>query len=189
MTRRTVALTLSLFLSACGGPRAPGGPTQTAASAASTPAEDAATGEALFGKPCAAPRGPAETCTLCDSHDRIAGVLMMGDLVHFDDSGAVFRRSPPPTDAASGKLAFTMAGNAESLRAQVLTCANCARQMGWGAVVSFASIKDLSPALRAELQVALGYPAAPLLDSPAAFKATTPKPPAASLACPDGIRR
>jgi hypothetical protein len=201
MNRSSSSIAFALALAACGGPRPPEEAPHTApatpplGSSSAAPAAQSAgsshgPADTLLGKPCSEPKVPQERCRLCDGHDRIAGVVIPGDFLRLHGDKTIFRRSPDTSDTSPHRLVFTMAASAETLWAQVLTCPDCRRELGWAVALSFAALRDLSPGLRGDLQAALGFPAAPLLDGAAAFRAAAAADPTREgVACPGGVRR
>jgi hypothetical protein len=146
--------------------------------------------DAVAGRPCAPVHELGGWCAVCDRRGRTVGVVLPGDFlyVHGDD---VFRRSPDTQDVSPWRLIYSMAVDARTLRAQVLTCPGCRRQLGWSVVVSLAGLAGVEPVLRQRIQVALGWPAEPLLGDEHAFRAApAPAPPSRDApACPDGVLR
>lgn len=145
--------------------------------------------DAVLGQPCAPVHERGGWCAICDRRGRTVGVVLPGDFlyVHGDD---VFRRSPDTNDVSPRRLVYRMAVDAHTLRAQVLSCPGCRRQMGWSIAVSLAGLADVEPALRQRLQVALGWPAEPLLGDASAFRAALATPPLRDApACPSGVLR
>jgi hypothetical protein len=146
--------------------------------------------DAVAGRPCAPVHELGGWCALCDRYGRTVGVVMPGDYLYLQGDD-VFRRSPDTQDYAPRRLVYSVAVDARTLRAQVLTCPGCRRQIGWSIIVSIPGLDALAPALRQRIQAALGWPAEPLLGDERAFRdAPAPASPAAQAPeCPDGILR
>lgn len=146
--------------------------------------------DAVVGRPCAPVHQLGGWCAVCDRHGRAVGVVMPGDFLYLQ-GGDVFRRSPRTQDRSPHRLIYSVAVDARTLRAQVLTCPGCRRQIGWSIIVSLAGLAAMEPALRQRIQGALGWPAEPLLGDEHAFRAVPAVAPPARQAptCPGGVLR
>jgi hypothetical protein len=128
-------------------------------------------------------------CALCDRHGRTAGVVVPGDYLYVRGD-EVFRSSRTTHDQSPRRLIYSVAVDAHTLRAQVLTCPGCRRQIGWSIMVSLAGLEAMEPTLRQRIQGALGWPTAPLLGDAHGFRTTPATAPAQHApACPDGLLR
>jgi hypothetical protein len=175
--------------------RVDGGPALAAAKADGLPpALDSApvhdVYDAVLGRPCAAVDDMGGLCAICDHHGRTVGVIMPGDFLYLQGDD-VIRRSPDVQDQSPRRLLYTMAVDERTLRAQVLTCPGCRRQMGWSLVVSLAGLAGVEPPIRQRIQSSLGWQAEPLLGHAHAFRtAVASAPPALSPpACAGGLLR
>ena len=175
--------------------RVDGGPALAAANADGLPpALDSApvhqVYDAALGRPCATVDDLGGLCAICDRHGRTVGVIMPGDFLYLQGDD-VMRRSPDVQDRSPRRLLYTMAVDENTLRAQVLTCPGCRRQMGWSLVVSLTGLTGVEPAIRQRIQSALGWQAEPLLGHAPAFRtAVASTPPAVSPpACAGGLLR
>jgi hypothetical protein len=146
--------------------------------------------DAVAGRPCAPVHELGGWCAVCDRHGRTVGVVMPGDFLYLQGDD-VFRRSPDTQDQSPHRLVFRVAVDARTLRAQVLTCPGCRRQIGWSIIVSIPGLTGVEPALRQRIQGALGWPAEPLLGDERAFRAVpAPASPAGQAPeCPGGVLR
>jgi hypothetical protein len=146
--------------------------------------------DAVVDRPCAPVDELGGWCAVCDRHGRTVGVVMPGDFLYLQGDD-VFRRSPDTQDQSPRRLIYSVAVDAHTLRAQVLTCPGCRRQIGWSIIVSIPGLAAVEPALRQRIQVALGWPAEPLLGDAHAFRAApTPTAPAGQApGCPDNVLR
>lgn len=145
--------------------------------------------DAVVGRPCA-PAIALDVCVLCDRHGRAAGVVIPGDYLSLHEDPGLFRSSPDTGDPTPHRLVYRMAVDTHTLRAQVLRCPGCRRVMGWAVIVSLAGLAELAPVLRQRLQVALGWPAEPLLGDAHEFRsAPATEPSRYAPECPDGVLR
>ncbi len=174
--------------------RVDGGPALAAANADDLPpALDSApvhhVYDAALGRPCAAVDDLGGLCAICDRHGRTVGVIMPGDFLYLQGDD-VIRRSPDVQDHSPRRLLYTVAVDDSTLRAQVLTCPGCRRQIGWSLVVSLAGLAGMEPATRQRIQSALGWQAEPLLEHAHAFRTAVASTPVASPpACAGGLLR
>lgn len=170
-------IVLAVVLVACGGnapPPAPAPPPPRDAGPHPIAIESAASTrfDPLLGAPCATPLGGRGVCAICDRHDRIVALVMPGDFLRVpgaERSGVV--------GASAHRLEYAIAVGQGSLRAQVLTCPGCERQIGWALLAATDALPDLDPDARGAIQAACGWPASPLLDE-AGLRATPAHAPA-----------
>nr|MDQ3366659.1 hypothetical protein [Myxococcota bacterium] len=143
----------------------------------------------VLGRPCATTPDAGQRCWLCDASGAIVGAVLPGDHVHVDLSSAgVVHAGGGGAGAGPRTLTYAVAVEAGGLRAQILTCPGCRRQLGWGLEITASGWSALGPTLRSELLVSLGYPAGTLaLDQLRGARPTAPS--ASPIACPAGSRR
>ena len=130
---------------------------------------------AELGGPC--PSRPRALCVVCNGEQRVVAVYQPGDFLRIGDRDAVVSRSPQSTDFHPRRLEWAVAVTDRLVSAQVLTCPGCRRQMGWAVMIDLAGLASTDPAVRRELQAALGWPDDPLLHDVAAWRASTPDAP------------
>jgi hypothetical protein len=126
---------------------------------------------------------PDSGCAICNGDGRVVAVVQPGDFLSLHDDPAVIARSGP-TPLGSGDTEWTIAVSDGEVRAQVLTCPHCRRQMGWSIRIDLAALATTDEETRIALQASLGWPASPLLTAEDDWRTPPPAPPADGTACP-----
>src|SRR5687768_8408490 len=129
---------------------------------------------AALGGACPVPDDGAVQCAICNDDGRAVAIVQPGDFLSLHGDPAVIA-STRATDLRQWQWTIAVSGGV--VRAQVLTCPHCRRQMGWSILIDLAELASTPEATRQDLQTALGYPASPLLTSEDDWRAAPPGKP------------
>lgn len=108
--------------------------------------------------------------------------IVPGDFIHPDATWQL-NRSPEINAKERDTMTWAMEISKGILRAQILTCSWCRRQMGWGLEVNLMTLKNADPKLRQAVQRSLGWPALPLLDIESDWRASVRGKPTSEKPC------